>query len=223
MKKQIFIYMFVIIVIWSGVYFFQNKYFSEISVQKSHQENKIQEHIIHKDLSSNISVSEKSDSSPLVVDEIIAEVRDEPRSEKIIYPREYSFKNVDAGPIYEKAGTKIKVDFSYMLDKNIGDEVTIHFPTESVTGKIIKYETDNGPSRIVSYSIHVEVNDSLQPDGRILERIYLSLYEQDGAIIKASGSYDISTSDGMFVSRNGLGYFATKQEYADVAKDYVMD
>lgn len=142
--------------------------------------------------------------------------------EEILYPEDYDFKAVNAGEVYEEAGTKIKADFSFMLEKKTGDEVSFNFLGENITGVILILETDNGPEDIKYYNYQIDTNNSALEDGRIPEQVNVSIFEQNGKLISVDGNYDTPYSDGMFMLANNVGYFVTKEDYGKIAPKYIQ-
>lgn len=223
MNKQLLVSLFVICVIVGGIYFFQEENVAQDIVETTSIFKKDTEVDI---ISTHVSktISQQTDSIVDTQQDIfIEDEKSEPRFEEILYPDEYDFKSLRAGPVYEKAGTKIKVDFSYILDKKLGDEVTVHFPNASVTGEIVHYETDNGPEGMIAYIYRIDVNNSITEGGSIPERIFLSVFEQNNILTNVDGSYEIPNADGLFYLEKGIGYFATKEDYGKIAQNYKMD
>lgn len=219
MNKQIFVYILLICFVWGGIYFFQER-----KIQQEFVESII---VSKKNIQQNTIINSNSEEllqqKHLVIDNqqdnIFVEEKPEPRFEEILYPEEYDFDDLHAGSVYEKAGKKIKVDFSYMLDKKLGDEATIHFPNASVTGKIVNYEVDNGPEGIKAYTYRIDVNNSIREDGSFPEQIMLHMFEQNGYINRLSGNFETPNANGQFYLEKGIGYFTTKEEYGNAVME----
>ena len=108
-----------------------------------------------------------------------------------------------------------------MIDKKIGDEVSVIFLGETVTGVIVEIETDNGPDNIKYYSYRIDTNNSMTEGGSIPERINITMFVQNSNLINVFGEYVNPISNGMFILKNGIGYFTTKEDYGKIAKDVI--
>lgn len=222
MYKKIIIFCLIVGCAWFGIWYMLNNDQNTISEHNTnetlYQTERQDDLVLVNDLIKAEKGVSKIDTTQS--EEIISEYN-EVTFEEILYPEEYDFKSVDAGEVYEKAGTKIKADFSYMIDKKIGDEVSINFLGETITGIILEIETDNGPDNIKFYDYRIDTNNSILPGGAIPERINITMFVQNTNVISVFGEYKNLSSNGMFTLKNGIGYFATKEDYGKIAKDVI--